>query len=114
MLTAIELHLNRIAQGLVSEAEGHSWFESLQPEARLKTLRVLANICQQSHPLSQEVPQAIERSGLKATFTPCVLLKLAARPQDAFNRIVALPGAEQVKSFRLLVSLFAIADTRRR
>src|SRR3954467_1455197 len=114
MLTAIELQLNRIAQGFVLEAEGCSWFESLQPEARVQALQVLANICQQSHPLPEEASQAVERSGLKATFTPCVLLKLAVRPEHTFHRIIALPQSEQVRSFRLLMSLFAIADSRRR
>lgn len=114
MLTATELQLNRIAQGQVSDSEGCSWFESQQQELQAQTLGLLAGLCQQSHPLAMDVPQAIERAGLKQSFTPCVLLEQAIRPELALSRIIALPVAEYEKAFRLLIALFSIADTRRR
>jgi hypothetical protein len=114
MLTPTELKLNRIAQGILSEAEGYLWFESLQDGERSEALHGLAKICQQSHPLSTEVPTAIEQAGLKPTFTACVLIMSAARPDKALDQIIGLPLSEQIKSFRLLLALFSIADKRRR
>jgi hypothetical protein len=115
MLTETELYLNRFAQGAVAVATAQSWFESQSPSERQRTLQVLAHFCQQSHPLHDEAVEAIGLSGLKPTFTPCVLLsKAASQPEVSFGQIIKLPEAEQIKSFRLLASLFAIADTRRR
>jgi hypothetical protein len=114
MLTTTELWINRIAQGLVSATEARSWFEMQQPEGRAETLHVLARVCHQAHPFADEVSLAIDRSGLKPSFTPCVMLRLAVRPEHAFAKIIALPAPEQIKSFALLSSLFAVADTRRR
>lgn len=114
MLTATELHLNRIAQGQVSEVEGCSWFVSQSLEGKVQTLGVLARFCQQAHPLAEDVAQAIKRSGLKPSFTPCVLLEQAIRPELALHKILALPIAEQEKTFRLLIALYSIADARRR
>jgi len=114
MLTATELQLNRIVQGQVSVAEGSSWFESQQLEEQGQTLGALARLCLQAHPLAAEVPQAIGRSGLKRSFTPCVLLENAIKPELALNKIIGLPVAEHEKAFRLLIALFSIADTRRR
>jgi hypothetical protein len=114
MLTVEELRLNRIAQGVITEDAGGSWFEALQPFEQKQALTVLAKICQQAHPIKEEVSLAIERARLKPTFTPCVLLSRAEVPEHSFKRIIGLPHAERLKSFRLLLSLFALADTRRR
>ncbi|XLZ68563.1 DUF5958 family protein [Massilia sp. SR12] len=114
MLTHTELQLNRIAQGQVSDGDGYSWFESQLKEEQTHTLGVLARLCQQAHPLAMEVPQAIWHAGLKRSFTPCVLLESAIRPELALNKIIALPVVEYEKAFRLLIALFRIADTRRR
>ena len=114
MLTPIELQLNRIAQGRVSHAEGSSWFRAQPLHERNCILRVLARVCQQSHPNPQGVSQAFAHAGLKTTFTPCVLLAKVPRPEQALNQVLELPAREQLKSFKLLLALFTIADTRRR
>jgi hypothetical protein len=109
-----ELQLNRIAQGLVHEDVGLQWFERLTAAERAAVLRDLAYITHQSNPKFEEVPQAVVRSGLNPTFTPCVVLRKADRPTNALSRIASLPEPEHVKSFRLLMALFSIADARRR
>ena len=113
-MTPIVLKLNRIAQGLVSVDHGVEWFESCSQNERAAILRALAFVIHQAHPLVDEVPEAIAAAGLKNTFTPCVLALKANPPERALNKIIALPEAEQHKSFRLLLSLFSIADGRRR
>jgi hypothetical protein len=109
-----ELQLNRIAQGLVPEELGLRWFGGLAAAERVAVLQDLAYITHQSHPKLEEVPLAIVRSGLKPTFTPCVMLQNADRPTSALSRIASLPEPEHAKSFRLLLALFSIADARRR
>ncbi|KAI9129574.1 DUF5958 family protein [Acaryochloris sp. CCMEE 5410] len=114
MLTDSELQLNRIAQGLVKESEGILWFEGLLPVQRQQVLIDLARMCDQSHPRNDEVSKAIAYAQLKPTFTPCILLKSANPPEKGLYKIIALPESEQIKSFRLLIALFAISDARRR
>jgi hypothetical protein len=109
-----QLQLNRIARGLLTEDSGLRWFEELPAAERATVLRELAYITAQSNPKREEVPLAIAKSGLKPTFTPCVMLRNEERPNRCLSPIAALPEPEQSKSFRLLLALFSIADTRRR
>ncbi|MCX4460446.1 DUF5958 family protein (plasmid) [Streptomyces sp. NBC_01340] len=54
------------------------------------------------------MPESIARSGIRLTHTPAVMLTKWRFGMEA------LPAYELTKSFRLLVALFTIADTRRR
>ena len=109
-----ELQLNRIAQGLVDEDTGLRWFATASTEERIRVLQYLAHMAHQAQPRSEDVSVAIARSGLRPTFTACVMLQSSDRPTQVLSRIAVLPEAEQVKSFRLLMALFSVADTRRR
>ena len=108
------LKLNLIAQGLLPWSEGVSWFTGLSSSEKVAVLRDLVHIVTQAHPLAVEVDRAIDVAGLKRTFTPCVLVRKADRPEKAFHNVLSLPEAEWEKSFRLLLGLLAVADTRRR
>ncbi|GGW45581.1 DUF5958 family protein [Streptomyces bobili] len=108
MLYAHEVILNELAQGLKSPAEGVEWFESLPEHDRRETLHALALFCGQARAREQDVPESIARSGIRPTHTPAVMLT-----KWRFG-MAALPAYELTKSFRLLVALFTIADTRRR
>ena len=113
-LTPHELQLNRIAQGLVPVAEGIAWFEGLGSDEQDAVLRVLVLITVQAHPLKSEVEPAIREAKLKPTFTPCVMVSKAPIPKKGFHKFGNLPPQEWVKTFRLLIALFSIADRRRR
>ncbi|MDX3574582.1 DUF5958 family protein [Streptomyces sp. ID05-47C] len=108
MLYAHEVILNELAQGLKTPAEGVEWFESLSEDDRRKTLHALVLFCGQARAREQDVPESITRSGIRATHTPAVMLTKWRFGMEA------LPAYELTKSFRLLVALFTIADTRRR
>jgi len=105
--------LNEVAKGQSSLYSAVSWFESLDPGEQARILRNLVLITGQSHPLPAELSLAIEVSGLKIGATPCVLLKTHPLP-TAMAKMLGLPNPENSRSFRLLLSLFSIADTRRR
>jgi hypothetical protein len=114
MLTETEIRLNRLAQGYSLLVDGVAWFGLLGRDDQREVLRVLGQLCVQVHPRAPEVDLAIEQAQLKPSFTPCVLLRGAARPERAIVQILSLPPVEWTKSFALLASLFSVADTRRR
>jgi len=114
-MTDAVLKLNQIAQGFIPWADGVAWFAGLSECERAVVMRYLVQIAKQSHPRAEEIEPAIQLAGLKPTFTPCVLVKMASpAPERAFERVFALPENEREKSFKLLLALFSIADARRR
>ena len=108
------LLLNQLAQGLIPIDDGLSWFRSLSEQVQREVLVELAGYCSQAHPHRTEVGEAIDRAGLKPTFTPCVWLLRTDQPGREASRLASLPSSEHLKSFRLMVSLLSIADGRRR
>ncbi|MEU6454786.1 DUF5958 family protein [Streptomyces sp. NPDC047065] len=108
MLYAHEVVLNELAQGLRPTAEGVAWFEGLSEDDQRKVLRALVLFCGQARACEDDVPESIARSGIRPTHTPAVMLT-----KCRFG-MAALPASELTNSFRLLVALFSIADTRRR
>jgi hypothetical protein len=108
VLYAHEVILNELAQGLRPTAKGIEWFEGLSEDDRRKVLHTLVLFCGQARAREDDVPESIARSGIRPTHTPAVMLTKWRFGMDQ------LPGYELTKSFRLLVALFSIADTRRR
>ncbi|MPY35184.1 hypothetical protein FNH09_29255 [Streptomyces adustus] len=108
MLYGHEVILNELAQGLRPTAEGVEWFEGHSEDDQRKVLHALVLFCHQARACEDDVPESIARSGIRPTHTPAVMLaKWRFGMPD-------LPAHELGKSFRLLVALFGIADTRRR
>ncbi|MFE7211370.1 DUF5958 family protein [Streptomyces sp. NPDC057611] len=100
--------LNELAQGLRPMADGIEWFEGLVEEEQRRAIQGLVYFCGQARAREEDVPESIERSGIRPTHTPAVML-------TGWNLGMAgLPAYELTKSFRLLVALFSIADARRR
>ncbi|MEU6088090.1 DUF5958 family protein [Streptomyces sp. NPDC047085] len=108
MLSAHEVILNELAQGLRPAAEGVEWFEGLSEDDQRKVLHALVLFCGQARACEDDVPESIARSGIRPTHTPAVMLT-----KWRFG-MAGLPAYELSKSFRLLIALFTIADTRRR
>lgn len=108
MLYAHEVVLNELAQGLRPVVEGVEWFEGLADDDQCKILHALVLFCGQARACEEDVPESIARSGIRPTHTPAVMLTKWRFGMDR------LPAYELTKSFRLLVALFSIADTRRR
>ncbi|MER8047659.1 DUF5958 family protein [Streptomyces sp. NPDC094032] len=108
MLYAHEVILNELAQGLRSTAEGIEWFEGLSEDDQREAVHALVLFCDQARAREADVPESIARSGIRPTHTPAVMLM-----KGRFG-MAQLPAYELTKSFRLLVALFGIADSRRR
>ncbi|MFF9179271.1 DUF5958 family protein [Streptomyces sp. NPDC014793] len=100
--------LNELAQGLRSVDEGVLWFKGLSEGDRRKVLHAVVLFSEQARARKEDVPDSIARSGIRPTHTPAVMLTKWRFGMEA------LPSYELTRSFRLLVALFSIADTRRR
>jgi hypothetical protein len=114
-MTPAEIAINSLAQGLIPMFDGEAWFMSHVTEDRREILRKLGLCISQAHPLPNEVDVAINKSGIKATMTPCVVLsKWRLHPEVGAYEITSLPELEHLKGFKVMLSLFSVADERRR
>jgi hypothetical protein len=104
--------LNQLAQGILKFQEGERWFLSLGGNDRRAALGELNMMIVNTHPRKEDIPIAITSSGLKPTYTPCVLLQNGEIL--ALGKIAGLPDNELLKAFRLLVALLSVSDRRRR
>lgn len=117
-----EILLNQFAQGFKPMSAAEEWFVSHPEPLQQEVLRGLVHLAGQAGAVGRHVQMAIELSGLKSTYTPCVLLTRAANRDEELSRalyeglakVLALPSSEASKSFRLLLSLLAVADDERR
>ena len=108
-----EIKINKIAQGVISFDEGKAWFENSNRKDQQHILYNLNLFLQQVHPKPDEVLNGIHLSQLKKTYTPCVLI--SKKPfKEALNKILMLPQHEWKKAYILLMSVFIVADQRRR
>ena len=110
----IEIIINQIAQSIVDIETGELWFSSFDANDQKVILRKLMYCVYQSHPREIERKYAVLESGLRPTYTPCVLLLQRCNFQNQLRKICSLPDEENQKTFRLLVTQLAISDKRRR
>jgi hypothetical protein len=107
------LRINKIAQGMEPIEEGVAWFHESDSNERGDILRAL-NICLvQSHPTDEDIESGVKSSGLKETYSPCVLV-LRTPFNSARRKVLSLTGLDQERAFRLFLFIFATADRRRR
>ncbi|MEV7525167.1 DUF5958 family protein [Streptomyces sp. NPDC091371] len=106
----VERVVNEIAQELRTLDDGTAWFSDLPPAGRQEVLREVAGYAMQAHITAADGRAGVARSGVKPTANPSVMICMDP-PRYGFYR---LPADEHVKAFRVLVSVFAVADTRRR
>lgn len=113
------LYLNKVAQDVVPLEAAVADFTQLPLPERREALRRLVVMVDQAHPRPTEIEVAIVASGLRPTFTPCVMLTVLKTPQTSplrqqLTRMVQLPETELGKAFVLLIHVFRVADKRRR
>ncbi|MEU5324477.1 DUF5958 family protein [Streptomyces sp. NPDC021056] len=102
--------VNEIAQGLRTLDAGVGWFSGLGPTRQQDVLQEAAGYAMQAHITAADGRAGVVRSGVKPTANPAVMICMDP-PRYGF---AGLPAAEHVTAFRVLVSVFAVADTRRR
>jgi Family of unknown function (DUF5958) len=107
-----EILVNKFGQGLVTIEQLTEDFRLLEMIKKKEFLNELLFLIMQSKPKEEDIEPAIINSGLKSTFTPCVLLKKGVA-NHILEKLVNLPENELTKVFVLLLSLFKIAYIRR-
>lgn len=112
-LRSSERIINEVAQGTRSLDEAVDWFSSLQQGEQDSVLREIVLYSIQAHVTAEDGREGLARSGVKATMTPAVLI-LREPILQQMGKIAGLPPNEHLKAFRVLLSTFAVADTRRR
>ncbi|WP_051838073.1 DUF5958 family protein [Streptomyces sp. NRRL F-2580] len=102
--------VNEVAQELRTLDEGAAWFSGLCSADRRQVLREVGGYAMQAHITAADGRAGVARSGVKPTANPAVMICMDP-PRSGSS---GLPADEHVKAFRVLVSVFAVADTRRR
>ncbi|MFF1695591.1 DUF5958 family protein [Streptomyces sp. NPDC058257] len=102
--------VNEIAQEFRTLDDGVAWFSDLSLARRQDVLREVAGYAMQANITAADGRSGVTRSGVKSTANPSVMICMDP-PRYSF---AGLPADEHVKAFRVLVSVFTIADTRRR
>ncbi|MGW9431588.1 DUF5958 family protein [Streptomyces decoyicus] len=102
--------VNEVAQGLRTLDDGTTWFSALSIAGRQAVLQEVAGYAMQAHITTADGRTGVARSGVKPTANPSVMICMDP-PRYWFS---ALPSDEHVNAFRVLVSVFSVADTRRR
>lgn len=107
-----EILINRYGQHLESVQEILREFSKFDLQNRKKFFDELNFLILQSKPETTDVKKAIIDSGLKETYTPCILL-MTFPIKIAIQKIITLPEHEQTKSLKLLLAMFKISYYRR-
>ncbi|WP_220451579.1 DUF5958 family protein [Streptomyces cadmiisoli] len=112
-LRASERIINEFAQGLRSLEDAVAWFSSLEQVDQKAVLHEVVRYVIQAHATVNDAREGLLRSGVKPTMTPAVLI-VREPILEQMGKIINLPPGEYVKSWRVLLATFAVADTRRR
>ncbi|WP_443042819.1 DUF5958 family protein [Streptomyces sp. NBC_00370] len=102
--------VNEVAQGLRTLEDGTTWFAALSPAGRQVVLQEVVGYAMQAHITTADGHGGVARSGVKPTANPSVMICMDP-PRYGF---AALPADEHIKAFGVLLSVFSVADTRRR
>jgi hypothetical protein len=113
-MTENELIINRISQDKIGFDDGLAWFGKLDLINQKEIIHKLIYFIQQSHPDKDSIDLGLEIAPIKKTMTPVVLLKTQDNLNIALNKIIDLPDSEIHKSFITLISIFKVADKKRR
>ncbi|MFE9776385.1 DUF5958 family protein [Streptomyces sp. NPDC005931] len=105
--------INEAAQGILGYEESVDWFSSLEPFEQRAVLQEVVRYSMQAHATAEDGREGVSQSGVKPTITPAVLI-VRAPILEQMGKILNLPPSEYVNSFRVLLSTFTVADTRRR
>lgn len=108
-----DILINQYGQNLVLIEALVDGYKRLNPINRKMYLHHLITLIIQSKSEDMDIPQAIENSYLKKTFTPCVLLKNGGVKYHNLKKIIELPDHELEKALVLLLNLFKIGYNRR-
>jgi len=112
-MTQGEIVINKIAQEKLGFDQGLIWFNTLGDKQKKEAINNLCMFIQQSHPTKKLVDLGLELAPIKKTVTPVVIFR-TQNINTALNKIRLLPQEEWEKAFVTMLSIFKVADTKRR
>ncbi|MDA6072598.1 DUF5958 family protein [Flavobacterium sp. AC] len=107
-----EILINKYAQSVIDIEDLILIFNSFNLNEKRRFLYELLFFILQSKASDEDIVPAIVQSGLKNTYTPCVLIKKGVATNN-LKRLTELPENELNKSLILLLNLFKIAYQKR-
>ena len=107
------LQINKFGQNLVNIENIILPFIDFSLSKKREYMEDIVSLILQSKPENEDANIAIVESGLKPSFTPCVLLVKNGVKEFGLLKIVQLPESELIKSLILVLTLFKIAYKRR-
>ncbi|WP_420709846.1 DUF5958 family protein [Streptomyces sp. NRRL B-1347] len=105
--------VNEVTQGIRSLDDAAAWFSSLDQVEQKAVLHEAVRYAMQAHATVGDAREGLARSGVRPTMTPAVLI-VREPILEQMGKIINLPPGGYVKSIRVLLSTFVVADTRRR
>ncbi|MEU9845448.1 DUF5958 family protein [Actinomadura sp. NPDC048032] len=105
--------LNELSQGRRPLSEGIFWYRNLSVESQREVVRELAYYALQAGATTDDAQASIALAEVKPTATPAVLVSRGEIRQQ-LAKVGNLPASEMETSFRLLLAILSVADTRRR
>ncbi|MDN3649605.1 DUF5958 family protein [Reinekea marina] len=93
--------------------DGFEWFSNSSDAKKNEIMKSLDYCIYQSHPTVKDIEEGLIKSNLKETYSPCVLIR--KKPfSEVRQKVLRMNGLDQERSFKLLLSVFSVADERRR
>ncbi len=112
-MTEEEIIINKIAQDKLDFDKGVKWFEELVDDRKKEVIEKLTVFIKQSHPTKESIDSGLDSVPIKPTMTPMIILR-TKELKIALDKIKALPKDEWNKAFVTMLSVFKVADTKRR
>ena len=113
MLSEKDIIINKFAQDKITLDEVLLWFDNKSSEEQRDILSWTRIYLEQSHPDKVTIDAGLTHVPLKPTMTPIVLLQ--TQPfKTALLKINSLPDNEIRKGFITIITIFKLADTKRR
>lgn len=107
------IFINQVLQNIEPLQKATVWFEGQNSIEQLNILQFLHYMSSQAGVVHSDISEAIQKSRLKMTYTPCVLLKKNDY-RVQMSKVLKLPKTEYLKIFHLLIWIARITDERRR
>jgi transcription initiation factor IIE alpha subunit len=107
-----EILVNKYVQSVVDVEDLIIIFNSFSLDNKKKYLNDLLFFILQSKAQDEDIEPAIEKSKLRRTYTPCVIIQKGVGTHN-LKRLLNLPENELNKSLILLLNLFKIAYMKR-
>lgn len=107
-----ELLINKYGQNLIDKYHIISEFNLLTTKEKIIFLMDLRYLIIQSKAKNEDIELAINNSGLKPSYTPCIMIQKGINAYQ-LEKIAHLPENELEKSFILFINIFKIAYERR-